>query len=93
MGSTGKPGCGHSIGICGAGLASVDPGGGCTIVGGIVAFAKISDSCCRPCRLTYAMGASGMVGDGFTNALVKFCAAATVRSAEDGMGIVRVDVK
>ena len=37
------------------------------------------------------MGASGLAGDGFANALVRSCAAEIARSAEDGMGIVRVD--
>ena len=79
------------MGIGGAGRATGNPGGGYTRCGGIDAFVKIPDSCCRSCRLTAAMGASGLAGDGFSNALVISCATAIVRSADDGMGIVRVD--
>ena len=31
-----------------------------------------------------AMGANGLVGDGFANAFVRSCAAAIAQSAEDG---------
>ena len=77
--------------IGGAGLAIGDPGGGCVRDGGIAVSANMSESGCRACRLVYAIGASGLAGDGFANALVMSCAAAIARSAEDGMGIVRVD--
>ena len=79
------------MGIVGVGLATGDPGGGCVRGGGIAAFAKMSDSCCRACRLIFAIGASGLAGDGFANALVRSCAAAIAQSAEDVMGIVRLD--
>ena len=79
------------MGIGGAGLAIGGPGGGCVRGGGIAASANMSESCCRACRLVSAIGASGLAGDGFANALVRSCAAAIARSAEDGMGIVRVD--
>ena len=79
------------MGIGGAVLATGDPGGRCTRGGGIAVFVKMSDSCCRACRLKSVMGASGLVGDGFANALVRSCAAAIARSVEDGMGVVRLN--
>ena len=62
--------------IGGAGLATGDPGGGCTRGGGIAAFAKMLDICCKSYRLTSAISASGLAGDGFSNALVRSCPAA-----------------
>ena len=77
--------------IGGADLATGDPGGGCTRDGVIAISVKISDSCCRAYRLISAICASELAGDGFANALVRSCVAVNARSAEDGMGIVRVD--
>ena len=60
-------------------------------VGDIVAFVKMSDSCCRACRLESAIGASGLAGDGFANALLRSCDAAITWSVEDGMYIVKLE--
>ena len=79
------------MGIGGTGLATGDPGGVCVRSGGIDAFVKTSDTCSRTCRLISEMGASVLSGDGVYNALVRSCAAAIARLAEDGMDIVRVD--
>ena len=79
------------MGIGGNGLATGYHGGGCTRGGGITAFVRMSDSCCRACRLISAMGICRLAGDGFYNDLVRSCAAANARSTEDGMVIVRLD--
>ena len=57
----------------------------------MVVFERISDSCCRSCILTFAIGANGLTVYGFANAVVIFCNVAIVRSTENGMGIVRLD--
>ena len=77
--------------IGGTGLATGNPGGECTRGENIAAFVKMSDSCCRACQLTSAVGTSGLTGDEFTNDLVRSCAAVITRSAEDEMSIVRLD--
>ena len=59
-GGIGKLGGGHKMRIGGDVPTTGNPGGGHIRVGDIVVSVNLSDSCCRACRLTSAMGTSGL---------------------------------
>ena len=58
---------------------------------GMIVFAKMSNSCCRAQILVSSIGIGGLKGDGFANTLAMSCDVTISWSADDGIGIAKLE--